>query len=431
MSKNCFNAPRFTSGLWWIAVIGLLFIVVGCSALTGGQKRYAAKICDGTHDKNSFKAAAPDANNSAASHHQAGKSKPALGVQDTKLDAVLKAELDRRHILGGAIAIVRKGKIHFAKAYGPTNMETTDPITLNTRFWIGSITKQFTAMAVMMLVEQGRVALDDKASKYLPELPPSYDAIKVRHLLTHTSGIKRDFRRKSCPPFASESMTGSALFEALKDAKLEYVPGTKRKYTNAGYVLLGMLIQQVSGKRYPDFLKTHIFDPLGMTETRSVGPEDVALERLAVGHEWQDKERRHRSMAPILGFSEGSIISTIVDMAKWDAALYTDALVSLATLRQIWTPHILKNGKTASFGIDDQGIHYKIGFGWFVNDEPGNLIVHHGGNLDGNAAHIDRYVDEELTIIVLINTEPSAIARGIARIVAFYHDHHMKSKHLK
>ena len=133
-------------------------------------------------------------------------------------------------------------------------------------------------------------------------------------------------------------------------------------------------------------------------------------------------------MAPILGFSEGSIISTIVDMAKWDAALYTDALVSQATSRQIWTPHTLKNGKTASFGIDDQGIHYKIGFGWFVNDEPGNLIVHHGGSLDGSAAQIDRYVDEELTIIVLINTEPSAMARGIARIVAFYHDHYVKSK---
>jgi D-alanyl-D-alanine carboxypeptidase len=402
-----------------LAVIGSLALVLGCTSLTNKPTKYSAKVCEPQSEAKTRPVVVPkvaDTSIVPAKDHLTDRTKSVPEASVAKLDALILAMFDQRQVHGGAVAIINQGEIQYAKGFGVANLDTAEPVTLETRFWIGSMSKQFTAMAVMMLVEQGRIILDNSASIYLPQLPSSYNAVTVRHLLTHTSGIKRDFIRPGCPPFVSESMTGDLLFEALGDADLDFEPGTALRYTNTGYTLLGMLIEKISGTSYRTFLKTHIFDPLGMSATHSVEPEDRDIVRLAAGHEWRNG--RDWVMRPALRFGSGNIITTVIDLAKWDAALYTESLISQKSLRQIWTPHRLNNRQIASLGWDDQGIHYKIGFGWFVNNEPGNFVAHHGGELAGNSVQIDRYISKNLTIVVLVNRGQAALARGIARAVA-------------
>ena len=204
----------------------------------------------------------------AAKPLEAERSNSSSDTHYAKLDEIVAAEMARRRIPGAAIAIVHKGRVLFAKAYGLANARTAQPVTLNTRFWIGSITKQFTAMAIMMLVEEGRIALDDKVSAYLPKLPLSYQAVTVRHLLTHTSGIQRDIEKRSQPPFKMEVTRGNDLLEALAASDPAFEPGSDLSYSNPGYVLLGMLIEKLSGQTYRNFFEItdfqtawHVGDP--------------------------------------------------------------------------------------------------------------------------------------------------------------------------
>ena len=405
--------------LWRLALLSVFIVVIGCNPVSGVQDQFAAKECKYTPDTSNQALAASKTRRHPGVAESKDRTKRAdlvLATNDAELDSIILSELDRRRIPGGAVAVIKSGKIRYAKSFGLANVETKEPATLNTRFWIGSMGKQFTAMAVMMLVEQGRLALDEKVSTYLPHLPLPYDAVTVRHLLTHTSGMKRDFMRRSCPPFKTELLTGEVLFEALGAVGPEFEPGAAAAYSNTGYTILGMLIETVGGTTYHSFLTARIFGPLGMHATQSVGPGDLEIKELADGHDRQDG--RYRVMRPALRFGGGTVISNIVDLAKWEAALYSRTLVSSTTYRRIWTPHLLNGGDVASLGHDDYGVQYKIGFGWFISDEPGNLIVHHGGGLDGNASYIDRYVDKDLTVIVLVNREPTSKARAITREVA-------------
>jgi CubicO group peptidase (beta-lactamase class C family) len=420
--------PLRVIACWRIAVCASLIFLTGCSTVSSKQNFYPAKVCEPQSEAETKPFAIPKvagATDVSVKEQPAIRAKSVPGASVAELNDLILTNFSQRQIHGGVVAIISQGKIQYAKGFGVANLDTAEPVTLETRFWTGSMGKQFTAMAVMMLVEQGRLALDNSVSSYLPQLPLSYKAVTVRHLLTHTSGIKRDFVRRSCPPFFSESMSDEVLFEALRETDLEFEPGSALRYTNTGYTLLGMLIEKVSGTSYRVFLKTHIFDPLEMTATHLVGPEDRGLAHLAAGHEWRNG--RDWVMRPALRFGSGNIITTVIDLAKWDAALYTESLVSQKSLSQIWTPHRLNNQQIASLGWDDQGIQYKIGFGWFINDEPENFVVHHGGELDGNSAQIDRYISKKLTIVVMVNREQAALARGIAREVASYYFQYLRS----
>ena len=207
------------------------------------------------------------------------------------------------------------------------------------------------------------------------------------------------------------------MYEALGSADLKFEPGTAQSYSNAGYDLVAMLIEVVSGQSYRAFLKEHIFDPLEMDSTQLVDPKNIMPPRLSVGHMWQAKNKRNQTMPPAFVLS-GAIISTIIDMAKWDAALYTENLVSKASLKQIWTPYTSTGQKPVTLDY---------GFGWNIKKESGKFHVRHNGTINGTSAYFIRHINRKLTLIVFTNGGHFDRAEEIARATARYYFQHIQA----
>ena len=323
-------------------------------------------------------------------------------AQEASFDAIVEEHLDDK-APGLSVAVIQEGNVLYMKGFGFADIKKKVLVTPSTKFMIGSVTKQFTAMAVLMLVEEGQIDLDENVRTYLPDLTPDYDAVTVRNLLTHTSGIPSDFKKRSTRPFFNESLMGEELYSALDEAELEFAPGDAMRYSNTGYSLLYMIIEAVSGASYSDFMKAKIFDPLEMTATESRDHSNSDIEGLANGY--VKPKKKFQTVGSVLRLGGGSLVSTVEDLAKWDAALYTGQLVSKSMLEEVWTPYVLNDGKNASMGADPQGRYYQAGMGWFIGDENGRGLVHHSGGVDGFAANIDRYREEGMTFIVLCNIE--------------------------
>lgn len=330
-------------------------------------------------------------------------------------DTFVSQQLKSQKIPGIALAVVQDAKIIKAQGYGLANVEHNVPVKPETIFQTGSVGKQFTATAVMMLVEEGKVGLDDKLSKYFPHTPPAWKDITVRNLLTHTSGIPEYTETKN--PKAKElfnlraDYTEDDLYERLTKLPLDFAPGSKWQYSNSGYVLLGILIHRVTGQFYGDFLQEHIFRPLGMTSTRIISEADIIPNR-AAGYELVNGELKNQQwVSPSLNTTaDGALYTNVLDLSKWDAALYTEKLLKKSSLDQMWTPVKLKDGKT-----------YPYGFGWFLNEVNGHRLIEHDGAWQGFTMSICRYVDDRLTVIVMTNldsghSDPPKIAHGVAAI---------------
>jgi CubicO group peptidase (beta-lactamase class C family) len=323
-----------------------------------------------------------------------------------RIDAYVRDEMARQQIPGIAVAVVRNGTIVLARGYGFANVEHQVPVKPETVFQSGSVGKQFTATAVMRLVEQGRVSLDDRITKYLPEGAPRWNAIKVRHLLTHTGGTTDypsnfDFRR---------DYTEDALVKRAAAIPLAFAPGTKWSYSNIGYLLLGVLIHRVTGEFYGDVLEEHIFEPLGMTTTRIISEADIVPNR-AAGYRLVKGELKNQEWvsATLNTTADGSLYLSVLDLAKWDAALYTERILRKESLDRMWTPVTLKSGKTHPYG-----------FGWALGEIRDHRIVEHGGAWQGFKSAIVRFPDDRLTVVLLANlaqTDPTKLAHRIAAIV--------------
>jgi CubicO group peptidase (beta-lactamase class C family) len=334
---------------------------------------------------------------------------------DAQVDAYVGEQLGLQRIPGVAIAVLRDGKLVKAKGYGLANIELDVAVKPETIFQTGSVGKQFTATAVMMLVEEGKVGLDDKVGKYFAGTPEAWKDITVRNLLTHTSGIPEYTESKN--PKVGElfnmraDYTEDDLYQRLIQLPLDFAPGTKWQYSNSGYLLLGILIHKVTGKFYGDFLQERIFRPLGMTATRIISEEDIVPNR-ASGYRIVDgKIKNQEWVSPTLNTTaDGALYTNVLDLGKWDAALYTEKLIKKASLEQMWTAVKLKDGKT-----------YPYGFGWFLDEANGHRLIEHDGAWQGFTMNISRYVDERLTVIVMTNLEegpsdPAKIAHGVAGI---------------
>lgn len=323
-----------------------------------------------------------------------------------KLDDFMRAELRERHIPGAAIAVIKNGKLIKAEGYGAASVEFNVPATKDTVFEIGSVTKQLTAAAIMLLVEDGKISLDEKIAKYLPDTPASWQNVTVRHLLTHTSGIKSYTYLSGFE--LTKRLKRDDFIKKLHAEPLEFEPGARWNYSNSGYNLLGFIIESVSGKSYWDFMRERVFSPLGMTATADRDPQFIIKNR-AVGYEWENNRLVGRDYDLTDVFSAGAVVSTVADLAKWDAALRDAKLLKKESLRQMWTPHLLNDGKT-----------YPYGFGFGVADFRGHKLISHNGQTAGFAANISRFVDDDLSIIVLTNLGDQglggAIARGAAKI---------------
>jgi len=324
---------------------------------------------------------------------------------DAAVDQYIRAEMQKRHIPGLALLVAREGKIVRAQGYGFSNLELQVPVKPETIFQSGSIGKQFTATAVMMLVEEGKVALDDPLTKYFPGAPPAWNQVTVRNLLSHTGGFgdypdNFDFRR---------DYTEDNLLKIVEGIPLAYPPGTKYDYSNLGFLTLGILIHRVSGEFYGDFLQERIFRPLGMTTTRVISEADIIPNR-AAGYRWVKGEWKNQEwVSPTLNTTaDGALYFSVLDLAKWDAALYTEKLLKRSSLDQMWTVAKYKDGAPNSS-------HY--GFGWFIVTINGHRVIEHGGQWQGFNSNISRYVDDKLTVVVLTNLdhcEPGEIAHGVA-----------------
>ena len=327
----------------------------------------------------------------------------AASAQTDKVDDYIKTQMDLQKIPGLSIAVVRNGEIVKAKGYGLANVELNVPAKPETVYQSGSMGKQFTATAVMMLVEEGKIALDDKINKYFPDSPESWNNITVRNLLTHTAGTTDypkdfDFRR---------DYTEAELLKKAQAIPLAFAPGEKWSYSNIGYVTLGILISKVTGKFYGEFLQERIFKPLGMSSARIISEADIVPNR-AAGYRMPKGELKNQEwVSPTMNTTaDGSLYLTVLDVAKWDAALYTEKLLKKSSFDQMWTPVKLNNGVTRPYG-----------FGWAFSDVRGHAIIEHGGAWQGFTSHIARYVDDKLTIVVLVNragASPGNIAHGIA-----------------
>jgi len=308
-----------------------------------------------------------------------------------------------RHIPGLALAVVRDGKVVRTGAYGLANLEWGIPATVDTAFEIGSVQKQITATAAMMLVEEGRVSLDESVTRYLPEAPEAWKPVTVRHLLTHTSGIPSYTDLSGFE--MTEKLDRKAFIARLAKHPLSFPAGTKYYYNNSGYSLLGHIVAEVSGQAYWDFLRARILSPLGMASTRPRDPLDVIPKR-AAGYEWKDGKHRNRDYDLTDVFSAGALVSTVGDLAKWDAALESGKLVKRSTLEQMWTPHVLPSGEAL-----------KYGFGWGLGEADGRRFVSHGGSTSGFSAVIRHYLDPRVTLIVLTNIETEDAALDVAKVV--------------
>jgi D-alanyl-D-alanine carboxypeptidase len=322
-----------------------------------------------------------------------------------KVDEYILAEMKKAKIPGIALAVVKDGKVLKAKGYGFANIEHQVPVKPETIFQSGSVGKQFTATAVMMLVEDGKLNLDDKITKYFTDAPEHWKNITVRHLLSHTAGTTDypqdfDFRR---------DYKEDELLKRAAQIPLAFEPGEKWAYSNMGYVMLGILIGKVTGKFYGDFLQERIFKPLGMTTTRIINEADIIPNR-AQGYRLVKGELKHQEwVSPTMNTTaDGSLYFTIQDLIKWDAALYTEKLLKKSSLDLMWTPVTQNDGKV------NRG---NYGFGWAIESMNDHKVIGHGGAWQGFKSFIARFVDDKMTVMLLANlsqTNPEKLAHHVA-----------------
>jgi len=323
-----------------------------------------------------------------------------------KVDQLVNREMRRQHIPGVSLAVLTNGQIILAKGYGLANVELQAPVKPETIFQSGSVGKQFTATAVMMLVEAGKIHLDDNISKYLTKAPDSWGKIKVYHLLTHTSGLGDypsdfDFRR---------DYTEDELLARLMKIPLDFQPGEKWSYSNLGYATLGILVSKVTGKFYGKFLQERIFKPLEMKTARIISEADIVTNR-AAGYRLVKRELKNQEwVSPTMNTTaDGSLYLTVYDMAKWDAALYTEKLLKKSSLEQMWTPVKLNDGSRSPYG-----------FGWSLGEVHHQRVVGHDGAWQGFESGIQRFVGDKITVVAFDNLADSSLDRIIWGVAAIY-----------
>ncbi len=298
----------------------------------------------------------------------------------------------------GTIMVARDGKPIVSKGYGMANIELNVPNTPEKIFRLGSITKQFTGMAISMLQERGKLSVNDPMCKYFTDCPDIWKPITIKHLLNHTSGITN---YTALPDFAKTAVmpvTTAAMADRLKKEKLDFAPGEKMSYSNSGYFLLGNIIEKVFGKSYQDFLQENIFTPLGMKQTGYDDPLRIIPNR-AAGYQKQAGNILNASYLDMsIPYAAGSLYSTTGDLLIWEQALFTEKLASKKALDEIFTPW-----------KGDAG----YGFGWNIGKRFDRRQISHGGGIYGFATQIARFPDDRVTVIVLSNIQ-SAPAGNIA-----------------
>lgn len=339
-----------------------------------------------------------------------------------EVDDYVEREMKKRRIPGLSLAVLRGGQPLVRQAYGLASVELGVPATVDTVYQLASTTKIFTGTAVMLLVEESKLSLDDRVTKLLPGLPPAWRDITVRHCLTHTSGLPDVVLSDDTDEVIADTLDGA--LKKLAAMPLASKPGEKWEYNQTGYVLLGMIIEKISGLTFEEFLADRFFRPLGMNATgfgdsTEIVPHRSSLYSLYVLRDKKlvdspDKVHAAQFLYPAYTYTGAGLNTTIGDMAKWDAALSAGKVLKPATLDAMWTATKLNDGTT--FRLEGSTLGY--GGGWLVDDTPGHKSVGHTG---GAATAYIRYLDDKLSVIVLTNCQgarPEELAQGVAALYA-------------
>jgi CubicO group peptidase (beta-lactamase class C family) len=314
---------------------------------------------------------------------------------------------------GGTILVAQKGNVLISQGYGLADRENDVPNTSQTKFAIGSMTKAFTAMAIMMLQENGLLTVQDPICKYISDCPAAWKPITLHQLLTHTSGI-HNYNAGDLPELDNitlcQEFTLEEAMAILKALPQDFAPGSQFSYSNTGYYLLGAVIEKVSGDSYETFIQQNILQPLGMSETGYDRLSTIVTNR-ASGYDF-DQIQGQFVNAPGYDVSQryaaGGLYSTVGDLYKWDQALYADRLVSKETLTTIFTSMV---------SVPDLGGY---GYGWVISQQSGHRVISHSGGFSGFVSQITRYPDDQVTIIVLTNVhneDPYQITNALADMV--------------
>ncbi len=319
----------------------------------------------------------------------------------SRFEGYMKACVDVNHF-SGAVLVSKGGETLFAGGYGFANVEHQVPNTPRTKFRLGSITKQFTAMAILILQERGKLKVEDPVGKYFDDAPKAWEGVTIQHLLTHTGGVPS---YTDDPVYHTKMMmpeTVKSMIARFREKPLDFRPGEKFHYSNSGYFLLGAIIEKASGQSYEAFLKAAIFDPLGMKDTgydhhATLIPGRAAGYNLGrnglVNAEYLDMSQP---------YSAGSLYSTALDLARWDAALNDGKLISKESYAKMYTP--IKNN---------------YAYGWVVSTAKGRKEIQHGGGINGFVTQILRYPQEKVCVVVLCNVlpmNPGRVAHDLAKI---------------
>lgn len=337
-----------------------------------------------------------------------------------QIDALFSA-LQSDNAPGAAVLVLQDGQPLFERGYGVANLKTLRRIDARTNFRLASVTKQFTAMAVMLLVHDGKLSYDARLTDVLPDFPEYGNAITVRHLLNHTSGLP-DYE-DLMPKVDRSTSHGEVVRQIQDDEVLEllerqrttkFPPGSSWDYSNSGYVVLGVLVGRVSGRPFGDFLRERIFSPLGMNHSIAYQKGRNEVPDRAFGHSLRSNAWRQTDQSPTSAtLGDGGVYSSLADMERWDRALREHALLGEGEMRAAITPVKVPDKAPA----EPDGTPAEYGFGWFLNPYRGHARMWHYGETVGFRTTIQRFPDDKLTIIVLCNRSdvaPTSLALRVA-----------------
>jgi CubicO group peptidase (beta-lactamase class C family) len=324
-----------------------------------------------------------------------------------KIDSLIQSEFKDANGPGGVFLIAKKGKSVYEKAFGMANLELDAKLNINSIFQIGSMTKQFTAIAILMLEEQGKLKTSDPVSKYIPSYPNG-DKITIHHLLTHTSGIKDFTKMKVLQDIAQKEMTPEQMVNFFKNEPVDFAPGEKFEYNNSGYVVLGYIIELVSGETYEDFIKKNIFDKAGMTNSYYASDRKIVKNR-AFGYHKKSTGYVNKTVINFsVPFSSGSLMSTLDDMLKWQNALNQNLLLSSQEEAKAFTKYKLNNGQEIEYG-----------YGWHLKNINGIPTREHGGSIFGFKSMAVYIPSEDIYVLGFSNCDcnsPTQLVKDMAKL---------------
>ncbi|MEW6021179.1 MAG: serine hydrolase [Pseudomonadota bacterium] len=332
---------------------------------------------------------------------EAARAAQAAPSLEARLDALVGASY-KPNEPGATVIVVKDGKTLLRKAYGIADTQGMKPMEAGMVLRLGSITKQFTAVGILMLAEEGKLALSDDITRFFPDYPAKGKKITVEHLLTHTSGIASYTSRQEYPLTMGSDRTVAQMIDSFKNDPLDFEPGTAYRYNNSGYFLLGAIIEKVSGMPYAKFVEQRIFVPLGMKDTAYEGFERSATAHAAGHTPGPDGFGRAAPLSMTQPYAAGSLVSTVDDLARWDAAITQGKLLKPASWRRALTSYTLADGKSTGYG-----------YGWQVGQLQGVPTLGHGGGINGFSTYALRLPEQKVFVAVLNNADGGLANPGI------------------